>query len=136
MALLKKPTAQEVLYSDFKSSFDIHPVTGDLVMITNEQAVSSALKNIMLTGRYEAFFNHMFGAGLQKYLFENVTPAMADIIKESIELAIENWEERAEAVEVDVYLPDDMNGYSVTIKFRVKTVASPVVIQHFLKRIR
>jgi len=42
-------TQQDTIYSDFKTSFTIHPIKKDLALNTNEMAVRSSIINIIKT---------------------------------------------------------------------------------------
>jgi phage baseplate assembly protein W len=124
------------LYSDFRTNFEPHPVTGDLVILKNEEAVKRALRNQLLTDYYEAYWNPNRGAGLSDYLFENSTPFMQDQIKDRIRNTIENWEPRAHIESIDVELMEDENAYRATVTFSVRSKIDPVQFTVILARSR
>lgn len=130
------PRQKTILYSDFRTDFSIHPVTGDLLMLVNEDAVARSIRNLLETRQYERFFNSKLGSGLLAYLFDNVTPETADLIKDSIERCIQNFEPRAELISVEVSVLDEENAYSARITFSTINRIEPVVIDHLLQLVR
>ena len=95
-------TQQDTIYSDFKTSFTIHPIKKDLALNTNEMAVRSSIINIIKTNYYERKFRPRSGANITRFLFENLTPIVLEEIKANIATAIANQEPRAEVIDITV----------------------------------
>ena len=95
-------TQQDTIYSDFKTSFTIHPIKKDLALNTNEMAVRSSIINIIKTNYYERKFRPRSGANITRFLFENLTPIVLDEIKAHIATAIAHQEPRAEVIDITV----------------------------------
>jgi phage baseplate assembly protein W len=131
-------TAQQPreIYSDFRANFDVHPVKGDLLRITNEEAVKRSIRNILLTEPYERFTNFEFGAGLANYLFENISSVTEGQIKNAIENSIRNYEKRANLISVVVAARPDDDAYAATIIFSVINQIEPVTLKVLLERVR
>lgn len=125
-----------IVYSDIRTNLDVHPVKQDIVLLTNADAVKTSIRNIILTRPYERPRNPNFGAGLAGYLFEDISRATEGSIKEAIELAIANYEKRAQAVEVYVSALPDKNAYSATVIFSVVNQIEPVQLNVLLERVR
>lgn len=125
-----------VRYSDIKADLEEHPATQDLALSTNAIAVKRSVRNLMLTGMYERRFRPHIGAGLQKYLFENVTPVTAQLIRQSIITTIENFEPRAKLIAVKVRVNPDYNSYSATIKFGIINLPDIVEVNEIIVRVR
>jgi phage baseplate assembly protein W len=136
MPLETPNTKIENKYSDFRNDFAAHPVKHDLVLLKDEDAVKNSIKNLMFTGPYERRFRPGIGSGLQKYLFENVTPVTATLIRSSIVRCIQTYEKRAELLDVNVQISPDQNAYSATITFRVINKIDPITFSTILERIR
>jgi phage baseplate assembly protein W len=133
---MAKAINDNTIYSDFRIDFDIHPVSGDLARLTNEESVKRSIKNICLTGIYERFWNPRFGAGLSKYLFEPISFVTEDLIKNAIKDSITNYEPRALTHEVYVSAKPDQNAYSATIVFTVINNPNAITFSVLLNRIR
>ena len=57
-------------FKDINLSFKRHPVTNDLVVIKNEDAIKQSVKNIIFTILGEKPFLPLFGSKLNSSLFE------------------------------------------------------------------
>lgn len=129
-------TRKEDLYSDFKANLDPHPIRKDLVRITNEDAVIRSVRNILLTAQYERFGNPNFGAGLRAYLFENISRTTEGNIRDAIIQSINNYEPRANLIEVVVSARPDLNAYTASVMFSIINRIDPVKLDVLLHRIR
>jgi phage baseplate assembly protein W len=125
-----------VRYSDFKVDVDEHPVSKDLALSVNADSVKRSVRNLLLTGTYERRFRPQIGSGLQKYLFENVTPVTAQLIRQSILLTLSNFEPRARVVSVRVKVSPDQNAYEATVKFGIENLPEVVEVSQLLRRVR
>lgn len=126
----------EVIYSDLKKDFGIHPIKRDILMNNNEAAVRDSVINLVFTNPYERYRQARLGAGIPADLFENMSPSTEYEVQKRIEETINNHERRAILEGVIVKANYDQNNYSVTIVFRTITSFEPVVINNILKRIR
>lgn len=126
----------QIIYSDLTTNFTIHPVKGDLILLTNEDAVKRSIINLMFTDPYERFFSPNIGAGLKAYLFENITQDTEFLIKEKIKEVITNYEPRANLINVSVKALPDQNMYSASIIFSVLNSINPVTLDILLRRVR
>jgi len=106
-------------FKDISLSFEPHPVTKDLQVLKNENAIRRSVRNIVETIPTERFFNSLLGSDVRRSLFEFVDFGTASVIQEQIQIAIENFEERVGnlVVEVDP-IPDD-NTFNVTVIFDI-----------------
>ncbi len=122
--------------SDFKINLDMHPSKKDLLLDKDGDAVKSSIKNLLFTGPYERRFRPALGSGLKKYLFEPISQSTALSIRTSIIKMIQNFETRAELVDVIVNVTPDYNAYSAIIVFQVINRIEPLTINTILERIR
>ena len=106
-------------FKDISLSFEPHPVTKDLQVLKNENAIRRSVRNIVETIPTERFFNSLLGSDVRSSLFEFVDFGTASTIQDQIQIAIENFEERVENVNVEVDpIPDD-NTFNVTVIFDI-----------------
>lgn len=106
-------------FKDISSSFQVHPLTNDLLAIKNETAISRSIRNLVLTTPGERFFQNNLGCIATKSLFENLTESTALTIKDEIENTINNYEPRVQLIEVDVTPKYDDNAYDVVIRYNI-----------------
>jgi phage baseplate assembly protein W len=143
MAKRELPSSlNKVSYKDFDLSFRRHPSTGKLLVKKNDDAVKQAVKNLVLTNRYERPFHPEFGGDVRARLFDNFNSISSSIFQEQISTAIGNYEPRVklekidnqEAVSIREY-PDE-NGLAVTIRFRSVATLNDVTLDVNLNKVR
>ena len=78
------PRRNEVVYKDLGLSFIPHPVTKNVGVLKNENAVKRAVRNLILTNKGEQVFDELYGGNITSLLFENITPVTLLNIKEII----------------------------------------------------
>jgi len=125
-----------VVYKDFDILFDRHPVTRKLNTLQNNAAVARAVKNLILTNRGERPYQPFIGGDIRSKLFELNDGTLERDIQDAIEDTIQEYEPRAELIEVFVDEQIDQNAISVSIKFRVVNQEKPTEISFFLERVR
>jgi len=106
-------------FVDINPSFESHPITGDITLLKNENAIKQAVKNVVLTMRGEKFFRPFFGTKLRSALFEFLDPIMADEITVSIEDALKVYEPRVTVDNIEYIDNIDDNSVEVTIFYRI-----------------
>ena len=137
MAIFTKPLSTNTRsWSDLDLDFVAHPVTKDIVLKRDVEAVKRAVRNLILTNEYERPFQPNIDGGVTRHLFELSTPHTKHDIESAIRNCISNYEPRAEVIDVFVTGDLDKNGFNVTIEFRVINTPNPVTIELFLERLR
>jgi phage baseplate assembly protein W len=124
------------IYSDLTTNFNIHPVKGDVILLSDEVAVKRSIINLMYTEPYERFFRPNIGAGLKAYLFDNISLDTEFMIKEKIIETIRNYEPRANIINVSVTAKPDDNAYVASIIFSILNNINPVTLEVILRRVR
>jgi len=127
---------KQELYSDFFTDFVSYETTRDVARLVNEEAVKSSIRNLLLTNRGDRLFNNSLGSDIRALLFENAGPATEQIITDYVKKTIENYEPRANVLDVLTNLEVDEHQAYVTIVFRVINNSEPVVLELVLNRIR
>ncbi len=110
-------------FKDISLSFKRHPVTNDIGVLKNADAIKRSVRNLVQTIPNERFFNSTIGSDVRGLLFENV-PGFVDfgtasIIEKQIQTTIENYESRVDNLEVNVDPRPDQNEYEVVIIFDI-----------------
>lgn len=130
------PAFKEITYADLDLNLTPHPVTGEIIVKTNADAVKQAIVNLVLTNLGERFFHPSIGSDVRRSLFENFGDITAIVLKKQIERVIRAYEPRAELLSVTVGVEEDYNRYAVKIVFRPINLNTPVIIDFFLERTR
>ena len=123
-------------YSDIDFTFTKKPVTGDVALSYDSQAVIRSIRNLVLTRFYERPFNTGIGSNLDALLFEPIIPATASAIQNEIKQTIDNFEPRAIVDSVMVTPDDSNNAYNVTLTFFIENSALPTTVTFLLERNR
>ena len=106
-------------YKDISLSFDPHPITKDLPIIKNANAIRRSVRNLVQTIPGERFFNPLLGSSVYESLFDLADFGTSSLIESEIITTLENFEPRVENVRVRVDPRYDQNNFDVTIYFDV-----------------
>ena len=124
------------IYSDLNKDLTQNPITGDIALKINEDAVKDSLRNLIMTDKGERLFQPELGSDVRKSLFDNMTPAIIKMLEQNVRNVINNFEPRATIVEVEVVPEYDNHRVKIKITFYVINVQTPVTVTVFLERIR
>jgi len=130
------PSTNEVIYKDIPLNFLPHPVTKRINPIVNEKAISRAVRNLLLTNKYERPYKPNFGGNILALLFENMSPVLSIEVKDQIQNAIRIYEKRAILEDVRVIQKDDNNTLDITVVFRPSNNVDSVQLSFTVERIR
>jgi|TARA_A100001035_G_scaffold260959_1_gene239588 hypothetical protein len=107
-------------FKDINLSFEPHPVTKDLTVLRNENAIKRSVRNIVQTIPTERFFNSILGSDVRNLLFDNfVDFGTASAIEDQIKIAIQNFEPRVDNLQVNVNPRPDQNEFTVNVLFDI-----------------
>jgi phage baseplate assembly protein W len=129
-------SADDKRYSDFALGFNVSPVTGNISRVTDAQSVKQALKTLILTNKGERFYRKDLGTDIHSMLFDMIDPITANMIRNSIEESIRNYEPRVDLVQVQVFPDTDNQQYKVNIFFRIINIPEIQQVDLTLKRVR
>ena len=112
-------------FKDINLSFKRHPVTNDLVVIKNEDAIKQSVKNIIFTILGEKPFLPLFGSKMNSALFELDTNFNETKISDEISSVLLNNEPRISNILVSVSNPNDTHELNVTIQYDITGISAP-----------
>jgi phage baseplate assembly protein W len=124
------------IYSDIDFAFTKKPVTADVALSYDAQAVSRSIRNLLNTQNYDRLFNPDLGSQITGLLFENISPIVASTMETIITNLINTYEPRARIQSVKVSPQPDLNSYNVTITFYVENATLPTTTTILLERNR
>ena len=104
---------------DINLSFNAHPVTKDITVLKNENAIKRSVRNIVNTIPRERFFNPTLGSDVRSSLFNFVDYGTASVIQKQIQIAIENFEPRVDNLQINVFPRPDSNEFEVNVIFDI-----------------
>ena len=125
MAKVDRPLVNRTPFRDISLSFGRHPVTNDIGVFVNEDAIKRSVQNLVRTRVGERFYQKLLGSPLEDTLFEQQDPDNAQVLEDDIRLLLENFEPRVRRVDVRVIYPLDTNELTVTINYDIVGLAIP-----------
>lgn len=128
-------TSRNRLYKDIDLTFAKKP-SGEIYKKTDAAAVKQAVKNLLLTNKFEKPFQPEFGGDLNNLLFELVDNDTVYEIDGAIREAIKKYEPRARVRQVATNLQPDANSISVTITFQIVSTEEIVTLDTTITRLR
>lgn len=127
---------EKTIASDFDTLFQPHPHTGDLLRITDENAIKQSLRNLLLTSRFERPYSSVYNVGMNDLLFEPANIDTAAAIKARIVDVIKFNEPRVRLVDVRVGFIEQQNAYQATIVFNMINRTDTISLDMVLTRVR
>ena len=128
------PTAR---FGDFDLNFERHPISGDIMILHDEQAIKQSIRNLVMLNFYEKPFRPDMGVNLRNSLFENFGNDSEYLrLRSVITHLITLYEPRVELQAVDMYEYFDDNGIKITITFKIINTLETHAIDMFLDIVR
>jgi len=106
-------------FKDISMTFQSNPLTRDLIVLKNENAIARSVKNIVFTVPGEKPFNPTFGSRITDSLFENIDDITASQIETELRDSIERFEPRVSITSLEVNANIDENGFDVVLVYDI-----------------
>ena len=119
-------------FKDVSMTFQTIPLTKDLIVLKNENAIARSVKNIVFTIPGEKPFDPNFGSRITDSLFENVDDITAVTIENEITDSIRRHEPRVELTEVKAFADPENNSFNVNIIYNIIGADIPTQSLEFL----
>ena len=112
-------------FKDINLSFKRHPVTNDVLTVSNEDAIKRSVKNIVFTILGEKPFLPLFGSVINQSLFDLNTNLSEIRISDEIKQSLLNYEPRIDNVEVTASVYPDSNELNCTVQYDIVGIPAP-----------
>lgn len=106
-------------FKDVSLSFKSHPITNDILTLTNVTSINRSLRNLVLTLNGERPFNSLLGTQLSASLFEILDTRITSSIESEIRNVISNFEPRIEINTINVTPDFNQDLYDVLVDYNV-----------------
>ena len=113
------------VFKDINLSFKRHPVTNDVVVIRDEDAIKRSVKNIIFTILGEKPFEPDFGSVINQSLFDLNTNLNEIRVSDEIKTSLDNYEPRINNVDVSVSVLPDTNEMNCTVQYDIVGLSTP-----------
>jgi len=124
-------------YSDFDFPFKKHPVTKDVPIKRDVEAVKQSVRNILLTRRGEKFFDPDFGGSLTEFLFENFDPIVEAEMNQRIVNTLRNYEPRVKVLNIEIEDLSERNALHLRLEVQILSPENLTTdIEFIIERLR
>lgn len=106
-------------YRDVDLNFGKHPVTKDVTMKYDDEAIKASIRNLLSTSNFERPFHSEIGSRLKALLFEPITPVLYSVIKREVLNVVESYEPRAVILDAVTTLSPNTNSITINVIFRI-----------------
>lgn len=119
-------------FKDISLSFSRNPITSDLIILKNEDAIKKSVMNLIKTNIGDRFFNSLIGTGVQSSLFELSDRDSVVFLEEQIRTLLNNYEPRINLRDVILDLPEDTNELYIQIQYDIIGLPRPAQTIEFI----
>lgn len=123
-------------YIDISPSFTIHPISGDVAIIKDEDAVKQAIKNILWTNLREKPYKPKYGGNLRKYLFGKINFLEKEVLKQNITDLLKLYEPRIIDINVEVQTNSQNQTVLIDLYYTIISIPERQELNVTLQRIR
>lgn len=119
-------------FKDISLSFLRHPVTNDIGILRNEDAIKKSVINLVRTKVGERFFNPLIGTKIDNYLFDLAESGLQDPLEDEISTVLRNFEPRITVTKISANIIPDENEVEVSITYDIVGLDLPIQIITFI----
>ena len=124
-------------FADINISFTKHPITGDVSIKTDDDAIKQGLRNLVLLNYNEKPFHYEIGGDIYNILFDNIEdPGNEESVRYVLSALINQYEPRVELQGIDVDFLLDKNAMEISIYYIILNTLQPSNVTIFLKNVR
>ena len=112
-------------FKDISLSFTKHPVTNDVTVLRNEDAIKKSVINLCRTRINERFFNDLLGTSIEDSLFETNLDDITSFLEREITVLLKNFEPRIRLTSVIVESLVDSYELQIRIEYDITGLPFP-----------
>ena len=112
-------------FKDISLSFSRHPVTNDVTVLKNQDAIKKSVVNLCRTKFNERFFNDLIGTSVDNSLFELIDSGIGDVLEREIEALLNNFEPRINLSDINVIANQDSNSLEIKVTYQIVGLPLP-----------
>ena len=112
-------------FRDISLSFTRHPVTNDITILRNEDAIKKSVVNLARTRLNERFFNDLLGTSIEDSMFELNNSDISSFLEEEIKTLLKNFEPRIKLTNVYIDSQPDSNDLYIRIEYNITGLPFP-----------
>ena len=112
-------------FKDISLSFTRHPVTNDVTVLKNEDAIKRSVVNLCRTRINDRFFNDLLGTSIEDSLFETNLDDISSFLEREITVLLKNFEPRIRLTSVIVESLVDSYELQIRIEYDITGLPFP-----------
>ena len=112
-------------FKDISLSFTKHPVTNDVTVLKNEDAIKKSVINLCRTRINERFFNDLLGTSIEDSLFETNLNDISSFLEREITVLLKNFEPRIRLTNVVVESLVDSYELQIRVEYDITGLPFP-----------
>ena len=112
-------------FKDINLSFKRHPVTNDVLTVSDEDAIKRSVKNIIFTILGEKPFLPLFGSVINQSLFDLNTNLNEIRISDEIQQSLLNYEPRIDNIVATTTIYPDSNELNCIVQYDIVGIPAP-----------
>jgi phage baseplate assembly protein W len=124
------------LFTDLDLNFTANPLTRDISVKKDSEAVKRSIRNLVLSELYERPFQPELNGGIRNLLFENLGSVQIVTLQNRLRELITNFEPRVTQIGVEIKQLADVNSLVINIRFKVSSIAEIQELDIQLQRVR
>ena len=105
------------LFTDLDLRFEPHPESGDLFVLKDENAIKTALKNLIQLNFYDVPFDPLLGSNISNLLFEDFSVVTKLSLERNIQLLIHQHDNRIVIDKVLLEQIEEKHQLNITIEY-------------------
>ena len=119
-------------FKDISLSFTKHPVTNDVTVLKNEDAIKKSVVNLCRTRINERFFNDLLGTSIEDSLFETNLDDVSSFLEREITVLLKNYEPRITLTNVIAESLVDSYELQIRVEYEITGLPFPTQNIEFL----
>jgi len=119
-------------FKDISLSFARNPVSNDIMVLNNADAIKKSVVNLVRTRLGDRFFNSLIGTSVENSLFELQSATLSRRLETEIETLLKNFEPRISLSQVKASYPDESNDLNIVIQYNIIGLTIPPQTVDFL----
>lgn len=133
---INRAVNNDYVFSDLSLDFLAHPITGDIAILYDYDAINQSILNIIGTQQFERpFENYSVSSRIRRLLFELSGNLLLNELKSELFAAIINNEPRILLYDIIVYEKFEENSIGVQIYYKIRTFDRVVQLDTIITRI-
>lgn len=121
---------------DISSFKNPHPISGDITLLRDANAVKQNIKNLIFTNFFEKPYSPKYGGNIKRYLFNKINVLEKRIIESNLLDILKKHEPRITDIKVEVESQDAQQVLIFNIWFTIISISEEQVLNLVLERVR